>query len=43
MVYSTLEKVGDGFLAAVRMIWEARAWGGGEVVEHEERREVSKL
>ena len=43
VIYSALEEVGNGFLTAVRMVWEAGAWGAGEVVEHEERREVSEL
>ena len=43
MVHSTLEEVGNGFLTAVRMVWEAGAWGAGEVVEHEEGREVPEL
>lgn len=30
------EEVGDGFLAAVGVVWEAGAGVDGEVVEHEE-------
>ena len=43
MIYSTLEEVCDCFLTAVRVVWEAGAWGAGEVVEHEEWREIPKL
>ena len=43
MVDGTLEKVGDCFLTAVRVVREARAGGDGEMVEHEEGGEVAEL
>ena len=43
MIHGTLEEVGNGFLTAVRVVWETGAWGASEVVEHEEWREVPKL
>ena len=43
VVDDSLEEVGDGFLAAVGVVWEPGAGVDGEVVEHEEGREVAQL
>ena len=43
MVDAAGEEVRDCLLSAVRVVGEAGAGGDGEVVEHEEGREVAEL
>lgn len=43
MVDGTVEEIGDCFLAAVGVVWEAGSRGAGEVVEHEEGGEVAEF
>jgi len=43
VVDGAAEEVGYCFLAAVGVVWETCAGGDGEVVEHEERAEVTEF
>ena len=43
MVDATGEEIGDGFLAAVRVVGESGALADGEVVEHQEGGEVAQF